>query len=174
MPRATAPGEREADMNTGRIDHISLGAGAGHDPLRRLAERLPRPFRFIFVGSMGLITDFGSFSALMAVVGQPLVVRLISIALATLVTWRLNRALTFDASGRRQHHEALRYAAVTVVAQGLNYLIFTSLVLSVLKPLPHVALLVGSFIAAFFTYFGHRLFAFAPAVPPVTQRMRRT
>ena len=30
---------------------------------------------------------------------------------ATAVTWRLNRIVTFDSSGRGQHDEALRYAA---------------------------------------------------------------
>jgi putative flippase GtrA len=144
--------------------------------LRPLVERLPQPIRFICVGSLGLITDFGTFSALIAQFHQPLVVRLVSISLATLVTWRLNRALTFDSSGRRQHKEAMRYAVVTAFAQGFNYLIFTSLVLTVLAHQPHAALLVGSFSAAFFTYFGHRLFAFAPAAPlePVPQPIRPT
>jgi putative flippase GtrA len=142
-------------------------APAAQDPLRPLVEWLPQPIRFIGVGSLGLITDLGTFSALMAQFHQPLVARLVSISLATLVTWRLNRALTFDSSGRRQHQEAMRYAIVTAFAQGLNYLIFSSLVLTVLARLPHAALLVGSFSAAFFTYFGHRLFAFAPTAAPL-------
>lgn len=156
-----------AGMNTPSFEASGRAtAPAVQDPLRPLVERLPRPFRFIFVGSLGLVTDFGSFSALVATFHQPLMVRVISIGLATLVTWRLNRALTFDASGRRQHHEALRYALVTACAQGLSYLIFASLVLTVLARLPHAALLVGNFIAAFFSYYGHRLFAFAPADAP--------
>ena len=132
------------------------------DPLRRLVGHLPRPIRFICVGSLGLVTDLGIFSALIAAFDRPLIVRLVSIALATLVTWRLNRALTFDASGRRQHHEAMRYAIVTALAQGLSYCIFAALVLTVLAWLPQAALLTGSAIAACFSYLGHRLFAFAP------------
>ena len=62
--------------------------------------------------------------------------RLVSLACATLVTWRLNRALTFNASGRRQRDEALRYASVTAVAQGTSFTIFTVLVLTVLAWLP--------------------------------------
>jgi putative flippase GtrA len=132
------------------------------DPLRRLAERLPRPIRFLCVGSLGLLTDLGAFTALIAGFDRPLVVRLVSIALATLVTWRLNRALTFDASGRRQHHEAMRYAIVTAAAQGLSYCVFAGLVLTGLGHVPQAALLIGAAIAACFSYYGHRLFAFAP------------
>ncbi len=145
------------------------------DPLRHLVERLPRPFRFIGVGSLGLVSDFGVFTAGMMMLDRPLLVRLVSIALATLVTWRLNRALTFDASGRQPYKEAMRYATVTAVAQGISYLIFAVLVLTALAP--HLALLVGSGTAAFFSYFGHRLFAFAPAQavrPPGPQLMRGT
>jgi putative flippase GtrA len=157
-----------AGMNTRILDASGRASAAvASDPLRPLVEWLPQPLRFIFVGSVGLIVDFGTFSALVATVPQPLLVRLVSMTLATLVTWRLNRALTFDASGRRQHHEALRYAIVTAFAQGLSYLIFASLVLTVLARLPHAALLLGNFIAAFFSYFGHRLFAFAPVAAPL-------
>lgn len=132
------------------------------DPLRQLAEHLPRPLRFLAVGTLGLVTDLGVFTAISAWFAAPLVVRLVSLAAATLVTWRLNRALTFDDSGRRQHDEAMRYVAVTAVAQGISYLVFAVLVLSVLHWLPQAALLAGSAIAAIFSYFGHRLFAFAP------------
>ena len=63
---------------------------------------------------------------------RPLLMRLFSLAAATLVTWRLNRALTFDRSGRRQGEEAMRYATVTAVAQGTSYAVFAALVLTVL------------------------------------------
>ncbi len=58
-----------------------------------------------------------------------------------MVTWRLNRALTFDRSGRHQGDEVLRYAAVTAAAQGTSYAVFTVLVLTVLAWLPQAALL---------------------------------
>jgi putative flippase GtrA len=140
----------------------------GGDPVLGLVAHLPQPIRFVGVGAMGFITDLGMFSLLIVPFGRPLLVRLMSMAIATLVTWRLNRALTFDSSGRRQSEEALRYAAVTLVAQGLNYAIFAVLVITMFGFLPQAALVCGSLIAAVFTYFGHRLFAFAPvAVPSV-------
>src|SRR5262245_4893314 len=112
-------------MSVGNID---LGAPRGADPLRLLAERLPRPFRFLAVGGLGLTTDFCVFTILMGYAPHPLLMRLVSIAVATLVAWRLNRALTFDSSGRAQSDEAVRYGVVTLAAQGTSYAIFAALV----------------------------------------------
>src|SRR5262245_57744921 len=94
------------------------------DKMRALAERLPRPVRFLTVGGVGLITDIALFTLLLGYGIHPLGARLISLAAATLVTWRLNRALTFDRSGRHQGEEAIRYAIVTITAQGLSYATF--------------------------------------------------
>jgi putative flippase GtrA len=144
-------------MSVGTIERA-----ADHDPLRALAERLPRPLRFLGVGAAGLATDFCLFVILIGYQPRPLLMRLVSLAAATLVTWRLNRALTFDRSGRKQHDEAMRYAAVTVAAQGTSYAVFAALVLSVLGALPQVALVIGAAAGAVVSYNGHRLFAFAP------------
>ena len=136
----------------------------GGDPLRVLVARLPRPFRFLGVGGLGLITDFCVFTLLIGYEPRPLVMRLFSLGAATLVTWRLNRALTFDHSGRRQGDEALRYATVTAAAQGTSYAVFAVLVLTVLAWLPQAALVIGAAGGALIAYNGHRLFAFAPRV----------
>jgi len=142
---------------------------SGADPMRALAERLPRPLRFIGVGGVGLVTDLCVFTAIVAYVPSPLVVRLVSLAVATVVTWRLNRALTFARSHRAQHEEAMRYAIVTAVAQGTSYAIFAALVLTVLAWLPQAALLCGAVVGAFVSYNGHRLFAFAPKSIPSSE-----
>jgi putative flippase GtrA len=151
-------------MSIGRIE---LGAPSANDadPLRGLAERLPRPLRFLGVGALGLTTDFCVFTILMGYAPRPLLVRLASLALATLVTWRLNRALTFDQSGRHQGDEAVRYAAVTAVSQGTSYAVFAALVLTALAWLPQAALVIGAVVGAVVGYNGHRLFAFARRVP---------
>jgi putative flippase GtrA len=139
-----------------------LEGSADHDPLRRLIDWLPRPLRFLGVGSVGLLTDLSVFTLIHMSGVHPLLARAVSLAVATMVTWRLNRALTFDRSGRRQGEEALRYAIVTAAAQGTSYLVFTVLVLTVLAWLPQAALLAGSAVAALFSYNGHRLVSFAP------------
>ena len=132
------------------------------DQVRAFAERLPRPLRFIAVGGVGLLCDLSIFTALAAYADHPLAIRPVSLAAATLVTWRLNRALTFDHSGRRQVDEAMRYGAITAVAQCTSYAVFAALVLTVLAALPQAALMCGAAIGALVSYNGHRLFAFAP------------
>jgi len=151
-------------MSTGNIELGAPGAPSADDPLRALAARLPRPLRFLGVGALGLATDFCVFTILMGYAPRPLLVRLVSLALATLVTWRLNRALTFDRSGRHQGDEAARYAAVTAVSQGTSYAVFAALVLTISAALPQAALLAGAVVGAVVGYNGHRLFAFAPRV----------
>ncbi len=137
---------------------------AGIDPLRALVERLPRPLRFLAVGAIGLATDVTVFTILIAFSPRPLLMRLVSLAIATVVTWRLNRALTFDPSGRHQGEEALRYAIVTALSQGTSYAVFAFLVLTVLSRLPQAAVVTGAVIGAAIGYTGHLLFAFAPQV----------
>jgi putative flippase GtrA len=132
------------------------------DPVRALARRLPRPLRFIVVGGIGLATDLAVFTMVVTYLPFPLAVRLISLAVATIVTWRLNRAFTFARSHRAQHEEAVRYAVVTAVAQGTSYAVFAALVLTALGGLPQAALMCGAAVGAFVSYNGHRLFAFAP------------
>jgi len=150
-------------MSTGKIE-LDAAAGAAHDPVRALVERLPRPLRFLGVGALGLTTDFCVFTILMGYAPRPLLVRLVSLGVATLVTWRLNRALTFDRSGRRQGEEAMRYGVVTLAAQGTSYAVFAALVLTALGWLPQAALVIGAVAGALIAYNGHRLFAFAPRV----------
>ena len=135
-----------------------------HHMLLALFARLPRPFRFLGVGAIGLTTDVAIFTLLMAFSPRPLLMRLFSLALATIVTWRLNRALTFDRSGRHQGEEAMRYATVTAVSQGTSYAVFAALVLTVFAWLPQAALVAGAVVGAVVGYNGHRLLSFAPRV----------
>jgi len=151
-------------VGDGELGKADMAAG-NSDPFRALAERLPRALRFLAVGALGLITDLGVFTIIIAHWPHPLAVRVVSLACATLVTWRLNRALTFDNSGRRQTDEAARYAAVAATAQGVSYAVFAVLVLTVLARHPQVALVIGAGIGALFSYNGHRLFAFKPSQP---------
>jgi putative flippase GtrA len=92
----------------------------------------------------------------------PLVAGFAALLAATALTWRLNRAFTFESSGRGKSNEAMRYAVVTAVAQSTSYLVFAVLVSGVLASLPQAAILVGAACGAMVSYNGHRLFAFAP------------
>jgi putative flippase GtrA len=164
-----------------RVEIAACGAASSRsfrDTLRHHIGRLPRPFRFLAVGSVGLAVDLTIFTLIITAGPHPLAARLISLAVATLVTWRLNRTLTFDPTGRRQSEEALRYALVTATAQGTNYAVFASLVVTVLASLPQAAVLAGAVCGAGLSYTGHRLFSFAgrhaalaPTIPNPEQRV---
>src|ERR1700685_943116 len=103
----------------GAVGEMPCHASSDHDPVRRFFAVLPRPLRFLGVGGLGLITDLAVFTLIIAHTPHPLLARLVSLAIATLVTWRLNRALTFDRSGRHSADEAMRYAAVAASAQAV-------------------------------------------------------
>jgi putative flippase GtrA len=142
----------------------------GHDPVRKLFAFLPRPLRFLAVGGLGLITDLAVFTLMLAQIPHPLLARLVSLAVATVLTWRLNRALTFDRSGRHPAEEALRYAAVAAAAQVMSYGVFAVLVLTTFAAVPQLALFVGAVAGALVSYTGQAQFAFRPqpsaALPP--------
>jgi putative flippase GtrA len=154
-----------------RVSQVECGAAAGaapspmayvDDPVRRFFEVLPRPLRFLGVGGLGLITDLAVFTLVIGHGVAPLVARVISLAVATLVTWRLNRALTFDCSGRHPGDEAMRYAAVAATAQAVSYGLFAILVVTAMAALPQLAVVVGAAAGALASYLGQASFAFRP------------
>ena len=129
---------------------------------RSFAALLPRPLRFLSVGGLGLATNIAVFTMVWMSGVPSLTAGLLALATATILTWRLNRAFTFDRTGRSQRDEAMRYALVTAIAQGTSYSVFAVLVLTVLARLPQAAIVAGAAAGALISYNGHRLFAFAP------------
>ena len=150
------------------VDKIESETGA--HKAHAIAERLPRLVRFAVVGCVGLLADLAAFTVVADFGHHPLAARLASLGVATLVTWRLNRMLTFARSNRAQSDEAMRYLAVTAVAQGTSYVVFATLVLTVLAALPQAAVVAGAAAGALVSYNGHRLFAFAPRARPTISR----
>jgi putative flippase GtrA len=155
-------------MHGGNVEFGAAGCAApargiaAVDPIRKFFEVLPRPIRFLAVGGLGLITDLAVFTAIIAHSANPLAARAVSLAVATLVTWRLNRALTFDRSGRRPADEAIRYATVAAAAQALSYAVFAVFVVTVLGTIPQLAVLIGAAAGALVSYSGQAIFAFRP------------
>ena len=118
--------------------------------------------RFIAVGFGGLMVD-QSVLAVSEHFGMPFAwARAFAIFIATGFTWVLNRRFTFGDSGRKTHHEALRYFTVAFCAQSVNYAV--SLVIAAQAPhLPHnLAAFFGAVVATLFSYSGQRFFTFAP------------
>jgi putative flippase GtrA len=84
------------------------------------------------------------------------------LVIATLVTWQLNRRLTFVATGRPKRAEVTRYALVTAVAQSVSYTAFLLTCTFAPKIPPSIAVIVGAVVATLFSYTGQRFFTFAP------------
>ena len=126
--------------------------------LRRLAG-------FGLVGGIGFVVDAGLLALLTTGAGlDPFSARLIAISLAALTTWRLNRAVTFGASGRSQVHEGMRYGVVAASVAGLNYAIYSAaILLAGLAPL--IALVIASGLATVISYLAYSRLVFARAKP---------
>lgn len=130
-----------------------------------LAARLAdlAPVRFLAVGTVGLATDTLVFWLATRHGWTEPAARGLSLAVATFVTWQLNRRVTFSASGRPPLREAARYAAVALGAQGFNWALFC-LVRAAVPTLPPLgAILFGAAAAAAFSFLGQRAITFAPA-----------
>jgi len=155
-------GARMTVVRTGFDGPACAPSQALPERLRAALGPLPRPFRFLMVGGFGLITDIGFFTLLFAFGMHALIARAFSLALATVVTWRLNRHLTFTESGRHQADEAARYALVAAIAQGIGYLIFAVLALTVFSNIPQIAIVIGAVTVTLISYNCQRLIAFAP------------
>jgi putative flippase GtrA len=136
-------------------------------PLQRLAAHAPRGLvRFLVVGLGGLSVDLAVLWLMERAGLGHAGARAISLALATLVTWALNRQFTFGESGRRARSELGRYVAVALTAQSVNYLVFLA-ALALAPQLPHpLAAVLGAVTATGFSYTGQRFFTFAPAKAP--------
>lgn len=147
-----------------RTDLRSVAGGRVAQAWSRLELLTPKGLiRFLGVGFLGLAVDIAVLSLLESLSFSPAAARAISLCLATLLTWALNRRLTFDPSYRQPTVEVVRYALVTLLAQGLNYLVFLAII-AIWREFPHaLAAMCGAAFAAGFSYTGHRFFSFARA-----------
>ena len=147
-----------------------LRSGASQTPglvlVQRSLHRLPFPpifwriARFLSVGLVGLAVDSGVFWGLFRADLSVEIARVPSLALATLVTWFLNRLFTFAPSGRRPAYELARYAAVALVAQGFNYGFFLALLRFDAGAHPLICLVASAVATAALSFTGQNLIAF--------------
>ncbi|NBC20414.1 MAG: GtrA family protein [Alphaproteobacteria bacterium] len=127
-----------------------------------LILQLARLRRFVIVGVLAAGVDIGLMQALILTGAPPLFARTVSLPVAMIVAWRLNRRFTFAASNRSQTGEALRYSAVAAAAALTNYTVFALLMALMPSIWPALAAAGGIATSMWVSFAGFQLFTFAP------------
>jgi len=116
--------------------------------------------RFLLVGGLGFIVDAGMLALLVANGTGPFTARIVSILLAMLVTWRLNRSMTFGASHDGQLREVGRYIGVAATVAALNYAIYAGILVVMPTCPPVLATAIATGLCTIASFFGYGKFAF--------------
>lgn len=122
---------------------------------------MTRFLRFLVIGAIGFVADAGMLGALL--VSTPLGVysaRLVSIAFALLVTWLLNRLITFGPSSRHVAVEGARYGGVGIASSAVNYLAYSAFLWAMPDTPIIVALALASVVALAFSFLGYSRLVF--------------
>jgi putative flippase GtrA len=134
--------------------------------MRRFSEAMPR---FVAIGAIGFVADAGVLTLLAQELGFDVYAsRACSFAVASPLTWWLNRVWSFGTGGRNRGREYVRYVAVQVVGALINLGVFTLLVARYawMAALPVLPLAIGAAVAMLFNFAGCRHLVFAPAQRP--------
>lgn len=144
---------------------LDFATTAAHACARRLAFPSVRCAtlalaRFLAAGCIGLAVDIGVFEFTVDGIESAAIARSLSLAMATLVTWQINRHFTFKAATTCYTRQAVRYALTSVVSQGASYGLFL-LMLSMASSVPdYFAILIGAVVGAALNFVGQSIFGF--------------
>lgn len=117
---------------------------------------------FAVAGGTGFIVDASVLVLLMAHTPLgPFTARIFAIAAAMLTTWTINRTITFGRSDRHVVQEGARYGFVALLGAGLNYAIYSGLLLVAPQTItPLMALVIAVGVVTVFSYLGYSRFVF--------------
>jgi putative flippase GtrA len=119
---------------------------------------------FVLAGLAALATDTAVLALLTRGVGMsPFLSRPFGIALAMVVSWLINRTITFSAKVAPSFFEFAKFAGVSITSQVVNYIVFATLLLSFPVLMPEIALLMACFVSMFVSYAGFRFGVFRSA-----------
>lgn len=121
---------------------------------RRPPLWLGQALRFAMVGLATAGLDFGVLKGLIAVGLSPFLARPVSMMVALVATWLLNRRLTFRTAAEPTWREFGRYAAATLFSMAINYGLYSA---ALLLGLPvWLAFVIGTGVAAVFNFLRYR------------------
>jgi putative flippase GtrA len=116
---------------------------------------------FASAAVLAFITDAGILEALTQLAGwSPFIARPIGISCAMVVAWLFNRTVTFAMSSAPSLSEFLHYAAVSWVAQAINYIVFSAILIALPGTALLTALVLACFVSMFVSYSGYRFGVF--------------
>ncbi len=117
---------------------------------------------FLLAGTAAFVADAGVLSALTDGLGLwPVTARLFSIMVAMVVSWQINRRLTFAVQAPSSLREFSRFAAVSWTAQVVNYGTYVAMLAWQPDLWPVWAVAVSSLVAMIVSYTGFRFGVFA-------------
>jgi putative flippase GtrA len=121
---------------------------------------------FLIAGLLALAADLLILEALILVGSHPLIGRIFAISIAMVVSWLINRTVTFAMPGPPSLREYLRFAAVSWTSQAVNYSIFGAILILRPSVSPLLAVVLASMVSMFVSYFGFRygVFTRGPAM----------
>lgn len=112
---------------------------------------------FVLGGILAGLTDIVVLRLLTDGFGAgPILARPLSIAVAMIVSWQVNRRLTFAVRERATISEFLAFAAVSWVAQAINYAVFCAILLARPVTMQEIAIVLASLVSMIVSYIGFR------------------
>jgi putative flippase GtrA len=121
---------------------------------------------FVSAGLAALAVDDGMLHILTTGAGlSPFLARPFGIFVAMIVSWAINRRVTFAVAAAPGWAEFTRFAAASFAGQVVNYLVFAAILVA--YPAAHrtLAIVAASVVAMFVSYVGFKYGAFRAAHP---------
>lgn len=141
-----------------------MTGGPSPPPAAAVVSRVRHYGGFVLAGVLALLVDMGLLRVATDALGVPaLLARPFCIAMAMIVSWAVNRTVTFAVSTRPQLREFLAFAAVSWSAQAVNYGVFGLVLLARPQTSQEVAIIAASLVSMLVAYAGFRFGVFRPA-----------
>ncbi len=133
-------------------------------PAASLRQRITHYGGFLAAGTLAFLTDVSVFQGLHGLLAvAPMIARPLSIAVAMVVSWLINRTVTFKMPGPPSLTEFLRFAAFAWAAAVLNYAVFVATLWIWPAIWPTLAIFLASLAAMVFAYVNMRRSVFRQA-----------
>lgn len=137
------------------FDSFKTGISAGRAVLTHGAAR--RYGGFLLGGALAFLTDAAVLVILTRAAGlSPFIARPMSICVAMVVSWTINRTITFAQTVPPSLAELGRFAAVAWSAQAINYGVFALLLIAFPRLDPVAALALACLVSMIVSFNGYK------------------